>query len=219
MSDLKRVYVVSAPSGAGKTTLNRMLVEKYPEVELSVSLTTRPMREGDVHGRDYYFVDPDQFQRHIDSGDMLEWANVHGNLYGTSKAQLRAIEGKGHYALLEIDVQGWEQARRKLRKSTSIFILPPSFNALAERLIGRGTDPREVQLTRMRNAYEEIRQARHYDFFIVNDSLEKAFEELEAIVIKKEKGRIDRKEGERNCQKLLQEFEERDWEKLLRHGN
>ena len=215
MTEALRVYVVSAPSGEGKTTLNKMLVERHADVEMSVSVTTRPQRPGEVDGQDYQFVSEGEFRRRIEAGEMLEWAHVHGNLYGTSKNQLKEIDQRGHYALLEIDVQGWLQAKEKLRKATSIFILPPSAQSLWDRLHDRGTDSIETIKIRMRNAYHEIKKASDYDFFIVNDDLPTAYTELERIIIYKKKGKIDKVDGQRLCQGLAAEFENGDWRELL----
>ncbi len=207
MNELKRVYVVSAPSGVGKTTLNRRLVTEYPKVALSVSHTTRKPRVGEINGRDYFFIDELQFVEMIDRGEMLEWALVHGTHYGTSKKQLAEIEGQGKFALLEIDVQGWHKAAEKLKKSTSIFILPPSIKAMWERLKGRGTDELMAMKRRLKTARDEIANASGYDFFIVNDDLEAAFQELVDIVVHKKPGRMGKEAGRDFCTQLLQEYD------------
>jgi len=211
MSDLKQVFVVSAPSGTGKTTLNKMLVKNHSEIEVAVSLTCRPIRSGEVNGTDYEFVSEQEFQKNIDDGNMLEWATVHGHLYGTSKKQLTEIQKRNHYSLLEIDVQGWKTAKEKLRSATAIFILPPSLKSLWQRLEQRGTDSLEIRWKRLLNAKKEIEAADDYDFFIINDDIQKAYQELEAIIIKGEKGKIDRELGNSYCQKLLEEFERDPW--------
>lgn len=206
--DFRRVYVVSAPSGAGKTTLNRRLVETFPQVELSVSHTARKPRKGEVEGKDYFFVNEEQFRAMIDRGEMLEWALVHGFYYGTSKNQLVEIEKRGHFALLEIDVQGWHLAAEKLKKSTSIFILPPSIGVMWQRLESRGTDDLETRLRRLRTAKDEIEGAFGYDFFIVNDDLSTAFDELVSIVVDKKPGRMKKEAGQALCAKLLEEYDQ-----------
>jgi guanylate kinase len=216
MADLKRVFVISAPSGAGKTTLRRMLVENHDEVEVSVSLTSRKMREGEVNGIDYTFVTKAEFEANIAKGEMLEWANVHGNLYGTSKTQLKNIEARGHYAILTIDVQGWLIAAKKLKKATAIFVLPPSLELLWERLEKRGTDSEEIRWRRLVNAKEEIEKADNYDYFIVNDNLQRAYQDLERIVINGEPGKIGTQMGKQLCEKLLAEFDQSSWFKSLR---
>ena len=216
MSDLKPVFIVSAPSGTGKTTLNRMLVKQHPEIEVAVSLTCRPMREGEVNGRDYEFVSEAEFKRNIEEGNMLEWATVHGYLYGTSKKQLMEIQQRDHYSLLEIDVQGWKTAKEKLKAATAIFILPPSLKELWVRLEQRGTDSLKTRWKRLVNAKKEIEAADDYDFFIINDDVQKAYKELESIIIKGEKGKINRELGISYCQKLLEEFECDSWFQALK---
>lgn len=216
MSELKPVYVVSAPSGAGKTTLNRLLVKRHPNIEISVSLTTRAPRSGEVAGKDYQFVSKEDFQKHIDRGDMLEWAMVHGNLYGTSKQQLREIQARNHYSLLEIDVQGWSTAKRKLKQAVAIFILPPSIRELWNRLEERGTDSLATRWERLVNAKDEIENAQNYDFFIVNDDLDRAYAELESIIVYGKTGTLGPSEGLAKCRSLIEEFENSEWIKTLK---
>jgi len=213
----KRVAVVSAPSGTGKTTLNRMLTKSHPDkVEISVSLTTRKVRTGEQHGLDYFFVNESEFRANVDHGRMLEWANVHGNLYGTSLDEVHAIQGRGHQAILEIDVQGWEQARQKLASTVSVFLLPPSMQDLWNRLKGRGTDSFETRLKRFKNARSEIAAAKHYDFFVINRDLHEAYQELEQILIFGKSGVVSTAKGLSLCQKLLDEFPDQDLERQLR---
>lgn len=209
------IYVVSAPSGTGKTTLNRRLVAEYPEVEISISLTTRRPRPGEQHGVDYYFIDKAEFQSRIRMGEMLENALVHGNFYGTSLIELGKIMQRGHMPLLEIDVQGWQQAHTKLPHAVSVFIIPPSMRDLWKRLEGRGTDSLETRLKRMRNARTEIASAGSYDYFIVNDDLEKAYRELCHIIISGQPGTIDSKVGMARCAQLVQEYDGAEWLKSL----
>ena len=207
---------MSAPSGAGKTTLNRRLVAEHPEVIIATSHTTRPIRAGETDGKDYYFIDEKKFRQMVADNEMLEWAVVHDKLYGTSKSEMDRIEGNGYFALLEIDVQGWIQARPKLRKSTAIFILPPSLESLWQRLEGRGTDSAMQRWTRLLNAKEEIEKADHYDRFIVNDDLEHAYTLLKDIIVEGKDSGFGPKEGHALCAKLLDEFEHSTWLKDLR---
>ncbi|MEY4630390.1 MAG: hypothetical protein RIQ81_510 [Pseudomonadota bacterium] len=201
------IFAVSAPSGTGKTTLNSRLHNQHPDVEISVSLTTRPQRTGEVDGMHYHFVDRTEFQRHINAGKMLEWAEVFGNLYGTSHAEIERITGRGHKVILEIDVQGWKTIKPKLPGAISIFILPPSMEDLWKRLEKRGTDAPEVRWRRFKTARDEIAAGRIYDYFIVNDQLERAYAELEAIIVGGETGKISGAGGVALCDRLLEEFE------------
>jgi guanylate kinase len=201
------IFAVSAPSGTGKTTLNGRLHNQHPDVEISVSLTTRPRRTGEVDGMHYHFVDRIEFQRHIDAGKMLEWAEVFGNLYGTSHSEIERITGRGHRVILEIDVQGWKTIKPKLPGAVSIFILPPSMEDLWKRLENRGTDSPAVRWKRFKTARDEIAAGRIYDYFIVNDELERAYSELESIIVRNEPGRITGSDGARLCDQLLDEFE------------
>ena len=179
------VFIVSAPSGAGKTTLCRRLTEVVPRIVHSISCTTRQAREGEVDGRDYFFVDEERFMRMVADGEFLEWAEVHGNLYGTSRAKLfEMIEG-GIDVILDIDTQGAAQIRQKGIDATFIFVLPPSPEALRKRLISRKTDSEKVILLRLKKAREEIDDYRLYDYVIVNDSLDVALDELGAVVLSK----------------------------------
>lgn len=210
------VFVVSAPSGTGKTTLNRMLTKKYPNVEISVSLTTRAIRDGERDGFDYHFVNQREFTKHVDAGEMLEWAKVHDHYYGTSLIEIRRIQELGHIPLLEIDVQGWSQARQKLRKAIAVFVLPPSVETLWERLTGRGTDSEQVRWRRLQNARQEIAESTQYQHFIVNDSLDQAFRELESILIDGAAPRLSYSEGCQWSRKLLDDFEKSAFIKELR---
>lgn len=202
-----RVYAVSAPSGAGKTTLNSRLAAHYPEIEISVSLTTRSMRPGEVNGRHYHFVDRQEFEANIAAGKMLEWAQVHDNLYGTSLSEVERIQKKGHKVILEIDVQGWKNAQRQIPGAISVFILPPSMLDLWKRLERRGTDSPAVRWRRFQTARDEIAAGKIYDYFIVNDDLERAYTELESIIAGDQVGKITGKAGEELCNRLLAEFD------------
>lgn len=214
---LPPVFVVSAPSGTGKTTLNRRLLGNHEHIQMSVSYTTRKKRRGEVDGVDYHFVTPEYFREQIRKGQMLEYAEVFGTLYGTPLSEITRIQALGKVALLEIDVQGWRQAKEKLKNSMSIFILPPSVETLWKRLEARGTEPKEVRWRRLMTARAEISCGNLYDYFVVNTDLDPAYFELEDIVIKGKRGNITNRAGVAFCQKLLQEFDKAPWiQKLSR---
>ncbi len=201
-------YVISAPSGTGKTTLNRRLIEQHPDFEISVSYTTRSKRPGELEGVHYHFVTPDTFQDLIQRGQMLEFANLFGTLYGTSHQELDRIHRLGKKVVLEIDVQGWLQAQPKLSHAVSIFILPPSIKDLWERLSLRGTESLETRWRRLQTAKHEIESAHLYDHFIVNRDLDLAFQELVNIVVLHKAPVKSRLDGVSLCQHLLREFED-----------
>jgi guanylate kinase len=177
------LFVVSAPSGAGKTTLCRELLARRPDLRFAVSYATRKPRAGEVDGVDYVFVDEEEFQRMVEAGDFAEWARVHGNLYGTPRRALEEMLRAGYDVIHDIDVQGARQMRDFYGEAVYVFVLPPSMEALAERLSGRGTDPESVVRERLRRAIEEVREYALYDYVIVNDVLEKAVGELESVIL------------------------------------
>ena len=176
------LYVVAAPSGAGKTTLVRLLLEHERDVQLSISFTTRAPRPGEENGRDYHFVDAAHFRAMIDRHDFLEWAEVHGNFYGTSQTWIAERLAAGADVLLEIDWQGAQQVRAKFPEAIGIFILPPSMEELTRRLTGRGTDSEEVIARRLAAAQAEMRHVGEFDYVIINDQLEQALDDLRAVV-------------------------------------
>jgi guanylate kinase len=176
------IIVISAPSGAGKSTLVNRLVASVPNLGFSVSHTTRPRRAGEKNGHDYFFVRRERFKRMIAGGEFVEWADVFGNLYGTSWQQLRAAEAAGKDLLLNIDVQGHRQLRRRLPEAVSVFLLPPSFPELERRLRHRHSDCPEAIRHRLEIAREEITHWPEYDYLVVNDRLLAATEALQAIV-------------------------------------
>ena len=176
------LYVVAAPSGAGKTTLVRLLIEQEAGVHLSVSFTTRPPRPGELDGRDYHFVDAAGFRAMIARQEFLEWAEVHGNFYGTSKKWITERLATGHDVLLEIDWQGAQQVRSAFPGTIGIFILPPSMEELTRRLTGRGTDSADVIARRLAAAQAEMHHVGEFDYVIINASLEQALEDLRAVV-------------------------------------
>ena len=176
------LFVVAAPSGAGKTTLVRMLLEQESSVHLSISFTTRGPRPGEQNGREYHFVDTVEFQSMIARQEFLEWAEVHGNFYGTSKKWIADQLMAGHDVLLEIDWQGAQQVRKLFPDAIGIFILPPSMDELTRRLTGRGTDSADVIARRLSAAQAEMRHVGEFDYVIINDQLALALEELRAVV-------------------------------------
>lgn len=176
------LFVVSAPSGAGKTTLCYRLSKELSNLAFSVSHTTRKPRQGEVEGRDYYFVSDEKFKEMISSGAFVEWAEVHGNRYGTSRAELDRLFSKGNDVILDIDIQGAMQIKKSGTFGTFIFILPPSMRVLEERLRGRGTDDEDVIRLRLANAVGEIKYFKEYDYIIVNDVLDDALEQLRMVI-------------------------------------
>ena len=176
------IFVITGASGCGKTTLVRLVLERQKEILFAVSHTTREMRSSEEEGRDYYFVSDSEFKQMIQQEKFVEWAVVHGNYYGTSK---REIEKKGAMGnlLLDIDVQGAQQVKSRIKKAVFIFILPPSFQELQRRITERGQDDADAIQTRLDVASKEIRAYPEFDFIIINDQLEKAAKELESIII------------------------------------
>jgi len=177
------LFVVSAPSGAGKTSLVHALLNINPQIDLSVSYTTRDPRPGEQDGKDYHFVSREIFLAMAKRGEFLESAEVYGNLYGTSQTWISQENAKGRDILLEIDWQGAAQVRRLFPKCISIFILPPSMEALEQRLKGRGKDNDEVIAKRMAAVREDVAHVAEFDYVIINDSLNEALRELNAVVL------------------------------------
>src|SRR5471032_1825940 len=175
------LYIISAPSGAGKTSLVKALIDADSQIRLSVSHTTRAMRPGEIDGVNYHLVDRAEFVRLIEHGDFLEQADVFGNLYGTSQSHLQQTLDEGHDLILEIDWQGAEQVRKLMPQARSIFILPPSLQALHQRLNNRGQDSDEVIEGRMREAVSEMSHYVDYDYLIINDDFAHALDDLKAI--------------------------------------
>ena len=200
--------VVSAPSGTGKTTLNRRLTEQFSNFEISVSYTTRPQRPGEREGVHYHFVSVDRFQSLVERGKMLEYASVFGTFYGTALDELERITRLGKRVILEIDVQGWRQAKPRLSGAVSVFILPPSIRVLWERLAARGTESLEKRWRRLQTARSEIESAQFYDVFVINEELDEAYRELTHVVIECLPPTLSHAQGLAHCAKLLAEFEE-----------
>ncbi len=177
------LYIVSAPSGAGKSSLVNALIKRLSFVFLSISHTTRPMRPGETQGEHYHFVPREQFEQMVEKGDFLEHARVFDNHYGTSRSYVERELDKGHDVILEIDWQGARQVRARMPEAQSIFILPPSLEALRERLEKRAQDSAEVIARRMRDAHSELSHFDEYDYLIINDDFYKALDELCAVFI------------------------------------
>jgi guanylate kinase len=173
---------VTAPSGAGKTTLVRMLVERDQAIRVSVSSTTRAPRVGEVDGREYNFVGVEDFLTCVKKGEFVEWAEVHGNYYGSSKRWIAAELEAGRDVLLEIDWQGAQQVRKHFKETIGIFILPPSMETLHARLSGRGTDSAETVARRIAAAQDEMRHVDEFDYVIINDDLQQALADLVSVV-------------------------------------
>jgi guanylate kinase len=177
------MLVLSSPSGAGKTTLSRMLLKSDRGLEMSVSATTRPKRRGEVNGRDYYFIDRNRFERMAHAGDFLEYAEVFGNRYGTPRKPIEKALKAGRDVLFDIDWQGTQQLREKLPQDlVSIFVLPPSVAELERRLHKRAQDDAAVIQTRMGKAADEMSHWAEYDYVVINRDLDRAFEEVRAIL-------------------------------------
>jgi guanylate kinase len=177
------MFIMSSPSGAGKTTISRMLLEHDAHIRMSISVTTRKPRPGEVDGKDYIFVDQAEFDRMVADGEFLEWAQVFGNCYGTPKAQVKAGLKDGQDYLFDIDWQGTQQLYQKLERDVvRVFLLPPSIDELRRRLTGRGTDSAEVIAGRMARARSEISHWDGYDYVVVNDDIQACFEKVTDIL-------------------------------------
>jgi guanylate kinase len=177
-----RLFVIAAPSGAGKTSLVRALMEREPALRFSISYTTRPQRPTEQHGRDYFFVGRDEFERMVAAGEFLEHARVFDNCYGTARRQVEQALAAGQDLILEIDWQGAAQVRAALPECVSVFILPPSRPELERRLRGRGTDAEEVIQRRLRDAASDMAHWREFDHVVVNDRFDQALAELQDVV-------------------------------------
>ncbi len=178
------LFIISAPSGTGKTTILKKIVAAMDNVAFSVSHTTRAPRPVEQDGIDYFFIDKDNFARMQQQGLFLEWAEVHGNLYGTSSYAIQEATEQGRDLLLDIDVQGARQVKKKLgHTGVFVFIAPPSLEELARRLAGRSTESEDVITTRLNNAREEMKSLNQYDYVIVNDTVTEAVEVLKSIII------------------------------------
>jgi len=187
------VYIISAPSGSGKSTLVNELLKLVPNLDFSISYTTRAPRGSEQNGKQYHFVSREEFERMIQAGEFLEHANVFGNYYGTARRFLREAEQKGHDLLLDIDVQGAKQVQQKLPDAVSIFVLPPDRKTLEWRLRKRSEDAEEVIQRRLVTASREIENYDRYNYILINDVLEQSIESLQAIVLSERWRRAGRK--------------------------
>lgn len=174
--------IISAPSGAGKTTIIRRLMDENPLLAFSVSTTTRKMREGEIEGDSYYYTDHETFQRMVDAGEFVEWAKVHTNFYGTAKKEVDRIRAAGKIPVFDVDVQGARNLRDNIDDAVLIFILPPSIDSLVERLRHRNTESEEELAIRIDNAIRELREYRNYDYFVINDRLEEAIADTRSVI-------------------------------------
>ena len=174
--------ILSSPSGGGKTTIRRQLLARRPDLGYSVSCTTRAPRPGEVEGRDYYFLSRAEFERKRDRGEFAESAQVHGNMYGTLRAEVERVLGRGKHVIMDIDVQGAQQFTRAFPMSVTIFVLPPSADVLLERLRQRQTESKDELVRRLQSALQELQAVDLYQYIVVNDDLEKAVYNVEAII-------------------------------------
>ena len=177
-----RLHVVAAPSGAGKTSLVKALIKQEPQLQVAISHTTRPQRSQETDGVNYHFVDEARFRQMIAADDFLEWAEVFGNLYGTSRQEVSRVLGQGKHLILEIDWQGAAQVRKTMPEARTLFILPPSYQALRERLLARAEDDAASMERRMASALEETRQYADFDYLIVNDDFATALAQMASII-------------------------------------
>ncbi|WP_319764902.1 guanylate kinase [Maridesulfovibrio sp.] len=178
-----QVLVLCAPSGTGKSTLVKKLREEFPQIGFSISCTTREPREGEVDGTDYFFLSVDEFNEKLEAEEFAEWAEVHGNFYGTPKEPVEQMLYKGMDILFDIDFQGCMQLMETMPDGIFVFLMPPSYSELRKRLEGRNTDTEHVINRRMMNAMKEMASAPKFEYWIVNEDLEKAYSELKAIYL------------------------------------
>ncbi|MEC7739523.1 MAG: guanylate kinase [Gemmatimonadota bacterium] len=209
--------VLSAPSGTGKTTLAHRLIEESDNCVFSLSITTRTPRQGEQHGLDYLFVDGDRFDQMIESGDLAEWAYVHGGRYGTPKKALNDAADLGQHVVLDIDVQGALQIRDAIPDAKLIFVLPPSVDVLLERLRIRGTEESEVLGLRLRSALEELEVALDFDYIIINEHLSDCVQEIRDIIEGKETVGLNSEaiESIEVCRAGITSILERDYQKVI----
>ncbi len=176
------LFIISSPSGGGKGTLIKEILNTTEDIGYSVSYTTRKMREGEFHGRDYFFVSVEQFKDLIEKGEFLEFAEVHGNFYGTSIRQIRQETERGRDIILEIDTQGADSVKENLPEAVGIFIMPPNFEVLKNRLINRQTESAEDLMIRLRNSKSEVNHYKSFEYVVINDDKTAAASELRAII-------------------------------------
>lgn len=184
------LIIISAPSGAGKTTVCKYLLKKLPEIVFSVSYTTRSKRPGEVEGKDYFFVNKEKFLNMVKQKKFIEWAQVYNNYYGTPKENIEKNLTKGKDILLDIDVQGGKNVRKHYPDGVYIFLLPPSWKALKERLYKRAKDPKEIINLRLKMAQRELKYIKYYDYIVVNKELKTTFNIIESIIKAEKNKRI-----------------------------
>ena len=205
MEDRKGIlFVVSAPSGAGKTSLCRKMATHFPDLNYSVSYTTRPPRPGEVDGKDYVFVSREAFGRMAERDEFAEWAEVHGNLYGTHGESTRRLLEQGLDMILDVDAQGAVQLKKRFPEGVFIYILPPSIEVLRERLYDRKSDSAEEIERRLKEARREVQTLDHYTYLIINDDFGKASRDLESVIIS-ERVRIRRERTDRIKKRFLED--------------
>ena len=197
------LFIISSPSGGGKGTLIREVLRTVPNIGYSVSFTTRAIRDGEVQGKDYFFVSPEEFEKLIEAGEFLEYANVHGNFYGTSRTQVEKEISIGRDIILEIDVQGAESIQRLIPESVGIFILPPSYQILRDRLIRRQTESEENLAIRLGNSKGEVQRFKEFEYIVINDEIAGATLNLQSIILAERQRRYRQEESVR---KILETF-------------
>jgi guanylate kinase len=198
------VFIITGPSGVGKSTIIKLLLNSLPDVHFSVSYTTRPPRPNEENGVDYYFVSQDEFESMIKKDKFIEWAEVHGFLYGTSYSEIEKAFSEGKDLILDVDIQGAGAIKRKITDAVTVFVLPPSWEALKERLSLRENN-KEVVEKRLKRAKEELKEWKNFDYVIINDNLKRAVTELSSIILAE---RSKRKRREETIKEILSEIEE-----------
>lgn len=201
------LFIISSPSGGGKGTLIRRVLENVPNIGYSVSFTTRAPREGEIDGKHYNFISQEEFENLIGKGEFLEYAEVHGNMYGTALTQINRETGEGRDIILEIDVQGAGWVRKRAPEAVSIFILPPSFAVLKARLEARATEDLEDLKLRLANSRGEVERYTEFDYVIINDEIEKASLELQAVILAE---RVKRAQQKENIEKVIETFDRKE---------
>lgn len=206
------LFIISSPSGGGKGTLIREVLRTVPNIGYSVSFTTRKIREGEENGVHYNFISREEFQNLINQGEFLEYAEVHGNYYGTSKSQVERETALGRDIILEIDVQGADLIREKTSETVEVFILPPSFEVLKERLTARQTESNEDLELRLKNSKDEVKNYTKFDYVIINDEVSKAVNDLQSVIYAE---RNKRERQDESVEKILETFENKYlWKKI-----
>ena len=206
MNPTTNIFVVTAPSGTGKSTINRRLVTEIEKLSFSISLTTRKQRASEKNGKHYWFVDQETFEEKIKNHSLIEYANVFGNLSGTSFDEVERLTREGFHVLLEIDVQGFLQVKQKTPSTKSIFIMPPDMQTLWTRLEKRGTDNLETRKRRFQAAHKELSYGSEFDHFVINNDLETAYKEIKLFIREEQPFTLSREQGLAHCSQLQKEF-------------